>query len=700
MFEGRKERIPFGQHIPRFPGFIDPVSNQRISTEAIGLGMPSARTSISFRPQIIGVEGAELSKVQRLNFFASAWEAPVASSTDYLDQQELDREVAEIRRQQREIWNFENQKQGNAALPPQVFRTYDGLEERRLRAALLMRELNEDTGSLLEFSVQQILRMGAAYAHHNIVTRLLRFQQDHGFSSSDEFYILEDWVQSGITMVSIGGVTPNQFIDERASVRPPLIDVFRFLVEGHLIREDKKYEQSLVETEGQMFRRYPNKAKNFIEVAAGAVVYSVEIPVETLERSIHPVWRGDRAVTEATNWGKRFIERAREVRKMANQVLKDPNSPEFKELKHEINGYFVQGRFAELRVLNVLGVRDPSEAKNLYRRAKELAGIYPEHTAFYIDLADATRDFQIEVPSALGMLTSDDIPMLLDEESAAVDQVIGVTDIGRDVNQIHPSAYKDSFPVNPDSVSWGALVKPASIVVVFDKNKQKNFKIKLIYQSPEGETTIVEGEFKTQKGNQTFDLNFLEDASEIPEMYQAVLQVTQEALLDVKRQVEDRRAGKTKALVELPHEPKPLVQVKSTKGEKPLHEAKTKVKTRLEELVVVEEEEEEIVVEPGGSQLLMDELSQKRLEKQLERVSFENRDNIYETMERFNNGESVRFYPLKLRGPHGEVLFALRAKATVRGGSRILVTPIRGTADFAVLGAGYRKDIYRDWGIE
>ncbi len=526
------------------------------------------------------------------------------------------------------------------------------------------------------------------------------YHQAQGLTHQLGLYDLMDWSYSGISMVKIGGVRPIDFVDERVSKRPKLLDAFRFLVEARFMFEDNKnYDQALADNQDGLFQRYPNKTKNTLAVAAAAITYLSDVPVEYF--SVERKHLGSEARAEMVRLARNYISRALEVGKAASQVLTNPNSPEFLTLSQEIQGYMAQGRIAEMTVLNVLGVKNADQASNLYRKARELATIYPEHTAFYTDLSDAIRDFEIEMLEGTGLLTVDDVPTLLNEGEMTA-PFSTVEDIGKAVARIHPSAYAQSFSLNTDALNWGVLVKPQSADIIFDKGRPRSFRIKFVYQSPEGESAILEGKYQLQKGNQKFELNFLEAQSEIPEMYQACLQATLSILDAVGVQVEEKRKTKAKESPALPSKPAaPTKKVPYIK--EGATEVKTKVKTRPEQPVQPQEEEEVqqvVVFEPEKSKMVMDEVSKKRIQKQLEKVSHEDRANIQEAIDRFNNGGSIRFYPLKSSGPNGEVLFALRAKATVRGGSRILVTPIKGTSDFAVIAAGYRKDIYRDWGLE
>lgn len=699
MSERQKIGLPYGKHIPRFPGYIDLVTNQRIPAEPRADALPTARTSVLFKPPGLETEPQKLSKAKRLNFFATGLEAPPSSNFDYLDVDAALRETNEANKLMQEA-HRRTMIYGGGRVSKEEHKKYDDLESRRINVMSFIGGIDAPSQAYSEMATRQVLRLGAASLHHNLVTRILDFNHGRNDHVADDLFALFDWAHSGIALVNIGGITPAEFIDGKGDTKARLVDAFRFLVEGELIHEEKKHDAALAEIKGEIFQRYPNKTKNMIHLATASVTYIVDISPEALDEAITPAMRRDRTVSDVVTWTKKFLQKAAEVGKTTNQVLTNPDSPEFKALSQEIQGYMAQGRFAELRALNILGVKDADRAKDLYRNARALAVQHPEHTAFYNDLADAIRDFQIEMPEAFALLTADDTPTLLDEEQVDNDHIVGVEDIGKAVDQIHPSAYKQMLTVDPEQIDWGVLVKPASITVAFDKTRYKSFVVKMLYQSQEGESAIVEGKYQTQKGNQTFELNFLEDASEIPQMYQAAKSGTKAVLEDVKRQVDTQRARGIVPVVVLPIEPKPLMEV--TPERQTIPEPKSKVKTRPSQPVEpqVKEVAEETVIEPEKSQLRIDEVSQRRLDKQLERLSPEDRENVLETIERFNNGDSVRFYPLKLRGPNDEVLFSLRAKATVRGGSRILATPIKGTSDFALLAAGYRKDIYRDYGIE
>ncbi|OGE64972.1 hypothetical protein A3I48_04340 [Candidatus Daviesbacteria bacterium RIFCSPLOWO2_02_FULL_36_7] len=697
MLESQKDQIPFRQHIPRFPEYVDLITNKRVLPEPRAKGLPTARTSVLFNPQLALAEPGELPKVQKLNFFVSGLEMSLERSNDYLDVEEAEREVTDARRRiDEERRRVSLYKVAVDRTTYQRFREIEGGRSEVMDTIIALAQMRDL--SYQDLSIKHVLWIGAASLHHHLINRLRDFDHARGYTHQDRLYEFMDWDYSGISMVSIGGVRPIDFVDERVSTRPQFIDAFRFLVEAHLIFEGNNYDQALAETQSELFQRYPNKTKNMLAIATTAITYLTDILVEAFgvdKRDLQ-----SKANAEIVRWAKKYIIGALEVGKAANQVLINPNSPEFLALSREIQGYIAQGRFAELRVLNVLGMKDVSQAKNLYRRARELAVTHLENTAFYTDLADAIKDFQVEMPKGAAILTSDDIPTLLDEEKIAAPINTVVEDIGRAVVQIHPSAYHQSFTLNPDNLNLGVLVKPKSVDVIFDKGKPRNFRVKLTYQSPEGETALLECEYQIQKGNQKFELNFLEAQSEIPEMYKAFLQATLFILQAVRVQVEEKRTNTTKA-VSLPRESVASIKKKPYVKED-IVEIKTKVKIRPDQPVRFQDQEaqEEIVFEPEKSQMIMDEVSKKRIQKQLERVSYEDRVNIQEAIERFNSGGSIRFYPLKSNGPNGEALFALRAKATAHGGSRILATPIKGTSNFAILAAGYRKDIYRDWGIE
>lgn len=694
-----KNIVPFRRDIPRFPSYIDPVTNERVLSEPRAQDLPTARTTLLYMSPEARNNGFELRKAKKIKYFYLGSEAPLRVEDDCIDKDAFQKEVEELNglRKQADERSYSIEVRLNKAQDMK----YCKLHKKRSDVWELVLEWERQVmvaSSIAESSAAQILRLGALALYHDLVARILSFNHRLGNIHEDDFLELEKKTSCGIVVAKINRVTPIEFIDERTNVKPSLTDSFRFLVRVGLVAENRKFDHVLAENQEEFNKTYPNFAKNMIAHAAPAIAHVIDISPEVLDRNIDSSLKKNKVALEAVTWAEKFINRAREVARDANKALLNPNSPEFKSLSQEIQEYMCEGGFAELRTLHVLGMQNFTKALKLYRKARELAQLYPEYTVFYIDLADAIRDFQIEMPEGLGTLTSDDIPSLLVLEKTNGE--VNIQDIEKAVDKVHPSAYKDNFLVDPDNITWGSLVKPSQITVSFDKNRPRCFKVKMIYQNPEGESTILEAEYTVQKDNQRFDLNFLEDASEIPEMYQAVLSETKSILENVKEQVVERRAGVIKPVTELPKEPIPLVR--KIDKTRPVEEERTKIKTRPDQPVEIQKPEaiEDVILEPEKSKLIVDELSQRRIDRQLERLSPEDRENILEAMEKFNNGESVRFYPLKLRGPNGEILFSLRAKATVNGGSRILVTPIKGTPNFAVLATGYRKDIYRDWGIE
>lgn len=686
---------PFGRDIPRFPGYFDPRTNQEVPAESRVLGIPTARTTVLYQR----TEFDEL----RQSFFSLGLEKPREVYTGYFDMDALRSEIEELNRlrEKAEKWaKFISPKVKNKA----QLRRITGLQEEMQQAWRVDRTLDkqvETASSIGTGTMVTVLRLGSKALYYDLLSRIQDFDNKLGYTHQNDYFDLKKKVDCGMVLEKINGVNLMDFIDERTSVKPSDLDSFRFLIEAVLTRQYRDYDHVLKDGQSEFYKYYPNAAKNLLALATASVTAIIDVPVWAVDGSItQEVKRKNKTILEVIKWTKKFINRVKEVGKSANNTLLNPNSPEFKPLSQEIQGYMCQDRFAELMIMDILGMKDPANAKKLYRRSRELAQVYPEHTAFYTDLADAIRDFQIEIPTGYGILTADNIPSLIDLEKVKDEPEVKLQEIGTLVNQLHPSAYKETFLIDPNDMTLISLIKPTQISFSFDRDRPRSFKIKIIFQNIEGETTIIKPEYIIQKGDQQFELNFLEKSSEIPEMYKVALSATKSILENIKQQVDERRVGVVKATPKPIKESVPLIKIDGTR---PAEEVRTKVKTRPEKPVEIQEPEleiEDVIIEPKKSKLVIDELSQRRIEKQLKRVSSEDRNNILEAMERFNNGESVRFYPLDLRGPNGEILFSLRAKATVSGGSRILVTPIKGTPNFFVLAAGYRKDIYRNWGIE
>ena len=62
------EQIPFKKHIPRFPAFIDPATEQLVPAEPRA-GLPTARTTVLFSQDADAADSHELSLSDRLKAF-------------------------------------------------------------------------------------------------------------------------------------------------------------------------------------------------------------------------------------------------------------------------------------------------------------------------------------------------------------------------------------------------------------------------------------------------------------------------------------------------------------------------------------------------------------------------------------------------------------------------------------------------------
>lgn len=572
--------------------------------------------------------------------------------------------------------------------------------------------LDEDYAKLIQgdfyysyLTRYQILGVTAALMMHENTARIIQVADKYSMDPSVRKYnSLQEALFAGTLEVRIGDLTLLDFLYSKAEAKFAPYQIYQFLVGSYEVKEKRKHNQVLAANRvSNSLTQYPNTFKRQVDVAvamagalAGCSPYSFDYEIGTY---------GDNK--EVTERARKVVDHAYRLRQNIYSTLLDPNSPHFPKLKETVEAYLTQDRRTRVFALHIIGLKEIAHIYEVYRKALSYTkqGIFPE---FYTRLAEAVKNYAEEVPTNEGVLTEDDLMLIIDpEKNPPTSTNVPITDdFSKTIGQIFSKTPMAECKVDVETINWYQMVPPQNVTLSFNPNAPKHFSIKFDYQNEEGESLSLN--FSGDLRKNLLDWSFIEKSTETPEfsnLHHSLLFITQAILLEVQKQAQAIYDQRQRDKVKKPNAPVQTSEKREKERPKPTMPKRRDVVREAKEqnarLTASELEEiDQLLSSDIKKQLTV--LPVEEQSKMLRKLSFEDQSRVFKEIEEYNTTQVGKFLPLKRRGPNGEILWSLDISSRVPGRIRALAT-LSESGDklikFTILDIDYRKDIYRSWHI-
>lgn len=451
---------------------------------------------------------------------------------------------------------------------------------------------------------------------------------------------------------------------------------------------------------------YPNFTKETIESATGQTNAFLNTTPERFELILRKFFP---QLSQLSSTEKEIIEKAREMVKRISKIkpniystILNPTSPEFPLLKDEVERYLSEEDiYIKTLVIKYLGLDTAENIAYGYRRAKELTQNNNENSAFYARLTNSIREHIEEIPSAMNVLTKDDLPSLIDAE-ISLDNVDIPTleDLRKQSMPLSQKPLRPVYSIDPQSINWKNLVPPTWARFGFYNGGTRKFIVGLYYQNEDGESLYLPIWCDTRKGE--FDWGFMEapDDPEMKDMRDAALLATQSILTDVQRRIDAEHQERQREREARMQIQRPAQGRKVRSGEQYVPRQKEERQERPMPPTPIQEilEGQFILPVRKGVKRYISLPEEEGIRSMMEGFSEENQNRIIAGINRFNERGTGKFKPLEVIEHDGKPAWELRV-----GDFRALVTRADPTSEdasnkrdaFTIYKIDDRKNIFK-----
>lgn len=559
----------------------------------------------------------------------------------------------------------------------------------------------ESTGgvTILDLDVLIVFALGASLVTRNILKNQLAIARRQGFADRYEPYanIYEASITSELS-VRIGGIDLNDFLNFRPR-HDSCVPFFDFLVTGSLVNIKKLHQQIMAENRTPFNLKYPNIAISTIETIPSKIGALLAVPTDSFSR-LPPQ---SPLLMEITQQGMKLIQAAGEVTQATRNLMVNPTSSNFPDLKDSMLKYLSTDRITGIIAINILTEGQDKNLFSLYRRIKQFRALGDNNT-FYSAFMDTLGDYIIEGSKIETILTTNDVTDILDLDDGErsdnfqtstfeqLNKLIGLI--------LTKTANKKAYTVDPDNLQWGNLAKPKTVEIKFDPGRPKKLTITLSFDNGLGEATDLRFTLDTQKN--TLDWNLLEDPM-IPEdqettsLRSALIRASIDILTDIQAQAEKEFIARQSAKAQAVAVPRPQ-RIKRERNDDPVYQLRKQISADGETEVVTSDHIE-MELSSAVRKNLVTIPEAKELERKLKHLSYVDREIVKTAITEYNEkGTGGKFTKKKRLGPDGTPRYTLSIGCTVPGGVRALLKEQVSENEaraYEIIDIRYRKDIYR-----
>lgn len=357
-----------------------------------------------------------------------------------------------------------------------------------------------------------------------------------------------------------------------------------------------------------------------------------------------------------------------------HKAILNPESEEFIELKRAVEGYMRANEMSKLVALHVLFSGDEDYLKKLYRVAKQQSSSGPDKE-FYSKLLGPLQEFISKAEKNL--LSVDDANLIFSEHKPLP---VSIKELERKAANIITLSKSGNFLIDQAPELQG-MITPNRIVLHINKENPKIFSIVFEYRDPTGEPITISVRINSKKYPGGFEWSFIESPSEMIGIKSILLHASNTVLTEVEKFA--RQDNERKKIKKIRPEKPAEISVEETEepeGDGQLDFIGRQIfqRERLQNIILMPEE--------------------KHLQKLLGSLSIEDKKDVLEGINNFNERGVGKFYMLLGRDAEGKPMYALRTKSTSHGGIRVLVREV-GAANsrrhYEIVEIKLRRDIYK-----